>query len=328
MSACPKELKGIVLAVSIGIIAHIAAPYLPSLLGGILTALLLGMVAGNFFRLPEDYQAGISLTSGRLLEVSILFLAFGINFGHIARLGAVSFSIIAVMVFSMLLITYFLSARVKCPGSTGWLIGFGTAICGSSAIAALAPGVAKNKEDVAIAMAVINLLGSLFMVLMPVLIPLVSNFADVAENSGMFIGGTLHSVGNVAGAGYAVSDVVGEAAITIKMARVALLSPALLFFHYLLNRNRSGEVKKKFSLPWYLWGFLAITVLGSFVNFPATLLDTMEEGGKLILTIAMAAIGLKVSFRTLYFSGRKGMVFGLIIFMVQVLLLAGLMWFL
>ena len=139
---------------------------------------------------------------------------------------------------------------------------------------------------------------------------------------GLLLGGTLHSVGNVAGAGYSISNEVGEAAITFKLARVALLSPALIFFNFLVNKNKGTHLKTFFTLPWYLWSFIAITIAATFIDFPSSFLDGMETAGKVILTIAMAAIGLKVSFKNLYYSGRKGIVFGLLIFAIQVMLIS------
>lgn len=322
MEQLQKEYRGILLATAIGLIGYFTSAYLPFSFNSILLALLIGIVVGNVLKIPETFQSGISFTSSKLLEFSILFLAFSINYTHIADLGALSFSIIAVMVLIMLIITYYLAIKIKCPGSTGWLIGFGTVICGSSAIAALAPGITKNKEDVGIAMAVVNLFGSIGMVVMPfVLMKMDLNTTQM----GLLLGGTLHSVGNVAGSGYTISNEVGEAAITFKLARVALLSPALIFFNFLVNKNKVKNWKEHFSLPWYLWSFIGITVLSSLVSFPSVFLDIMETTGKIILTIAMAAIGLKVSFRKLYQSGQKGIVFGLMIFAVQILLVTVLM---
>lgn len=317
-----KEYRGILLATAIGLIGYFTSAYLPFSFNSILLALLIGIIVGNVLKIPETFQSGIGFTSSKLLEFSILFLAFSINYTHIADLGALSFSIIAVMVLIMVIITYYLAIKIKCPGSTGWLVGFGTAICGSSAIAALAPGITKNKEDVGIAMAVVNLFGSIGMVVMPfVLMKMDLNTTQM----GLLLGGTLHSVGNVAGSGYTISNEVGEAAITFKLARVALLSPALIFFNFLVNKNKVKNWKEHFSLPWYLWSFIGITVLSSLVSFPSVFLDVMETTGKIILTIAMAAIGLKVSFKKLYQSGQKGIVFGLIIFAVQILLVTVLM---
>jgi uncharacterized integral membrane protein (TIGR00698 family) len=317
-----KEYKGVLLATTIGLIAYFSSSFLPASLNSILLALIIGMVVGNFMKIPDNYQSGIGFTSSKLLEFSILFLAFSINYTHIANLGAKSFSVIAIMVVVMLLITYYLAIKVKCPGSTGWLVGFGTTICGSSAIAALSPSITKNKDDIAISMAVVNLFGSIGMIILPIIL---QNFNLNTTQIGLMIGGTLHSVGNVAGSGYSISNEVGEAAITFKLARVALLSPALIFFNYLVNKNNVKNIKDFFNLPWYLWSFIGITILSSLIDFPSSFLEIMETLGKVILTIAMAAIGLKVSFKKLYVSGKSGIVFGLVIFMLQILLVAGLM---
>lgn len=324
MKQLQAEYRGIILSTIIGSISYAASAFIPGALNSILMALLAGMLVGNLIKVPENFQSGISFTSGKLLELSILFLAFSINYTHIAQTGALSFSIIAIMIVAMLLFTYYLSIKVKCPGSTGWLVGFGTAICGSSAIAALSPSVTKNKEDIGIAMAVVNLFGSIGMIVMPIVLVKM----DLSTTQmGLLLGGTLHSVGNVAGSGYTISNEVGEAAITIKLARVAMLSPALIFFNYLVNKDNVKNWKEHFRLPWYLWSFIGITILTSFIHLPDAFLGTMDTAGKIILTIAMAAIGLKVSFKKLYESGKNGILFGLIVFVVEVLLVGGLMMF-
>jgi uncharacterized integral membrane protein (TIGR00698 family) len=317
MNDLRTHLPGLLVATGLGLLGHFASACTPGWLNGILLALLLGMVVGNAVKLPAPVQPGIGSTGSKLLELSVIFLAFGIDYGHITALGAASFSIMLVMVVSMVLITFFMARRVRCPGSTGWLVGFGTAICGSSAIAALAPRVAKNKEDVGIAMAVVNLFGSVGMIVLPVLL---GRFTLSETQLGVLIGGTLHSVGNVVGAGYALSDGVGEVATTIKLARVAMLSPALILFNYLVNRGEIRGWRAHLQLPWYLWGFIGITVLTSVAPMPVALQDALDLAGKLALTIALAAIGLKVSFAQLFRSGRQGLVFGLVIFGVQFML--------
>jgi uncharacterized integral membrane protein (TIGR00698 family) len=308
------QLPGVALAAFIGFVGHFASAFTPGWLNGILLALLLGMLLGNLVRLPAGLGPGVGFTSGKLLELSVIFLAFGIDYGHVVALGMGSFIIVVVMVVSMVLLSFFLARQVRCPGSTGWLVGFGTAICGSSAIAALAPRVAKNKEDVGIAMAVVNLFGSVGMVALPLVLV---HFPLTETQLGVLIGGTLHSVGNVVGAGYALSDGVGEVATTIKLARVAMLSPALILFNYLVNRHEAQGWRAHLQLPWYLWGFIGITVTTSVLSLPVAVFDAMELAGKLSLTIALAAIGLKVSFAQLFRSGRQGAVFGLVILAVQ-----------
>jgi uncharacterized integral membrane protein (TIGR00698 family) len=318
-----KEYRGFLLSWALGLSAYFLSQYTPNWLNGILLALLLGMLVGNLLKIPALFQSGIAFTSSKQLELSILFLAFSINYSHMAALGAASFSIIGFVVLTIILITFYLATQVNCPGSTGWLVGFGTAICGSSAIAALSPSVSKKSDDVAIAMAVVNLLGSMGMLVLPFAL---GGLNLNTQQMGLIIGGGLHSVGNVAGAGYGISKEVGEAAISIKLARVALLSPALILFNYLVNKNEMGGWKSYLKLPWYLWGFLLITALSSFIKLPEALLSALDAIGKLILIVAMAAIGLKVSFKQMFQSGKQGLGFGLLIFFIQMLLLFGLVW--
>jgi uncharacterized integral membrane protein (TIGR00698 family) len=170
MKQLQTEYRGILLSTIIGLISYFISVLIPGTLNSILMALLAGMVVGNVIKIPENFQSGIGFTSSKLLELSILFLAFSINYTHIAQIGVMSFSIIAIMIVLVLLFTYYLSIKVKCPGTTGWLVGFGTAICGSSAIAALSPSITKNKDDVGIAMAVVNLFGSIGMIVMPLVL--------------------------------------------------------------------------------------------------------------------------------------------------------------
>jgi uncharacterized integral membrane protein (TIGR00698 family) len=312
-----KQWKGILLSIVIGSIAIVITPFVPGM-NEILMGLILGIIISNVISIPSSFNEGIGFTGSKLLEISVLFLAFSINISHVANVGWTSFVIVAIAVFSVLLLTLFLAKRFQCPGSTGWLIGFGTAICGSSAIAALAPTVAKNKEDVGIAIAVVNLLGTLGMIAFPFLYQRLNIDEHLIS---LLVGGSLHSVGNVAGAGYSISESIGQSAITIKLARVALLSPGLIYMNFMLNRNEDTHWSKHFRLPWYLWSFIAISLLVSFVPIPENLIKELEQVGKIILTIAMVAIGLKVKFKTLFQSGQRGIIFGTVIFLLMILIL-------
>jgi len=314
-----RFLWGVFFATFLGGLALFIAQFTPSYLNSILIALLLGIGINNVIKIPDILSPGLVFTSSKMLEFSIIFLAFSINYRSISNLGITSFSVIFLTVFLVLISVFILANKFKCPNSTGWLIGFGTAICGSSAIAALAPSVSKNKEDVAVSMSVVNLFGSLGMILLPLLFV---RFNFSTNQLGILLGGSLHSVGNVVGAGYSISNEVGEASMTIKLARVALLSPALLFFNYLVNRKSMNTWLDYIRLPWYLIGFFIISIVTSIVDFTPDFLVETEFLGKLVLTVAMAAIGLKVSFKMLLNGGKKGLLFGLVIFAIQFIFLS------
>lgn len=310
-------IPGILLAASLGFAAFFIAQFTPSFLNAYLVALILGMLLAPSLGKQKNLNGGIHWSGVKMLEWSVVLLAFGMDYKAIVQIGMSSFGIIAAVLFIVLLLTYYLSKVMDCPGKTGWLIGFGTAICGSSAIAALAPKIKAKEEDVAISLAAVNLYGSLGMILLPLFFQI---YPQALNQMAFVIGASLHSVGNVAGAGFAVSDDVGQLALVYKMARVALLSPALILMAWLDSKGKS-QAKFEWKLPWYLFVFLGISIFVTFYPLPNDLLLKSELIGKVILTIAMAAIGLKVNFFQLLKDGKRGLVFALIIFILQISLL-------
>lgn len=317
-SLVSSRLLGAGIAVLITLLAY----YLSDLIGfnSVLMALVLGVVIGNVVKLPESSTLGIKFSSGRILEISIALMAFGINYGNLVKLGWQAVVLVAVTMTVVLITTKALAKKMNCPGSTGWLIGFGTAICGSAAIAALAPKIVKDKSDIGISLAVVNLYGLLGMIFIPLIT--VELLSDV-QNS-ILIGASLHAVGNVAGAGFALSDSIGEMAVTIKLGRVALLTPALLLFGASFNQKENG-VKKRAKLPWYLVAFILISIVFSFVPLPETLLTFIKKSSNFLLAVAMAAIGLKVGLKSLLSSGKKGLAFGGILFIIELAVIIALM---
>lgn len=295
-------------------IAVFALSELLSFLNPILGGLLLGILISNFIRIPNGIQTVSQKAGSRFLEFSVLFLAFGINYSHLAHLGWQSLLFVFLLVLLVLIATFSVSKK-----PLDWLIGFGTAICGSSAIAALAPSLEKEKGDAGIAMAVVNLYGMLGMIVLPFV--LIKLDLQLIQNA-FILGGSLHSVGNVAGAGYMISNEAGELAVTVKLARVALLSFGLVFFNFVTKKSKDLHWVNYFRLPWYVWGFIMITLLVSVIEIPNDYLKLIELAGKLLLTIAMTNIGMQIRFRDLIQSGKKGLVFGLGIWIFQLIVIA------
>jgi uncharacterized integral membrane protein (TIGR00698 family) len=317
-----KILSGVLLTLAIAT----GAIFLGDWLGfnAILLALVIGIILGNLIKLPASLNPGIKTSSGRFLEFAIILMAFSIDYGSFLKLGWETILIVVLTMAAVLLCTVWLGKKMDCPSNSGLLVGFGTAICGSTAIAALAPSVSKDKSDIGIAMAVVNLYGLIGMIFIPLL---TADWLSDVQN-GILLGASLHSVGNVAGAGFAMSESIGELAVTVKLGRVALLTPALLIFsHFTSNKTESSD-QKKLRLPWYLVTFIMISIVVSILSVPTEILAYCKKGSSFLLAIAMAAIGLKVSFKTLLTSGKKGLVFGAILFMAQLAVIAGLMWLL
>lgn len=323
MTILKNIISGLILVAIVMSFAFVVSHY--SGFNVILLALLIGILVGNSISVPTNFTPGIKWSSNHFLEFAIVFLAFGINYQVLLNLGWQSIAVVVLSMVSLLIFTRILAIKLKCPGSTGWLIGFGTGICGSAAIAALAPGVSKDKSDIGIALAVVNLLGLVGMIGFPMLIP---TFGLSDAQAALLIGGSLHSMGNVAGAGMAIGGDIGEMSIAIKLGRIALLTPALLFFRFLLNKGNSTASKEtiKLTLPWYLWAFIAISIITTLVVLPSTLISFSKSFSNILLAAALGAIGLSVSFKSLLQNGKKGILFGAIIFAVYLILLGLFSW--
>lgn len=312
---------GLSLTLTIGMVAFGLSSIID--FNAILLALVLGIIVGNVTKLPDSFESGIKLSSGKLLELAIVFMAFSIDYVSLLSLGWSTILIIVISVVIVLVATLFLSEKMKCPSQAGLLVGFGTAICGSSAVAALAPSIGSDKSDMGISMAVINLYGLLGMLSIPAI---TQGFLSDPELS-VLLGASLHSVGNVAGAGFALSDTIGELAVTVKLGRVALLTPALIIFTIFIGPEAKGEsLKSKLKLPWYLGLFILISIVASVVTIPAEVKTIAASSSSFLLALAMAAIGLKVSFSTLVSSGKKGLIFGALLFAIQLIAIGIMMW--
>jgi uncharacterized integral membrane protein (TIGR00698 family) len=306
------QLPGILFSALIGLLSMWIAPMIP-MANSIVVALFIGIVIANVSTTPKVLESGIKFSSKNILEFAIIFLGFGISFQDIANLGWHIVGVLVGTIVVVLLVTLYLTKMFTCRASTGYLVGFGTAICGSSAIAALAPKISQNKNDAGIAIAVINLYGLIGMILLP----LFFHSEMLFDTAALLIGGTLHGVSNVAGAGYAINEVVGDLAITIKLGRVALLAPALIFFNFLINREAS--ILDNLKLPYYIIGFIAATATVTFFSVSPDIISLFRYLGKLFLTIAMAAIGLNIHLSHLYSEGKVALGFGAVIFIVQIL---------
>ena len=200
-----------------------------------------------------------------------------------------------------ILLAWVVGAAFRLRPDQRLLIGFGTAICGSSAIAACAPMVTEDEQDIGVAVATVNLLGVIGILVLPLVISTIG-FSTI--EGGILVGASLQAVGHVVAAGYSMGDMAGELATLVKMGRVSLLIPLVLMLGLLPHKKSSGKV-----LPAYLIGFIAMAILGS-LGIPEPIGDGVKLAGKLTLCTAMAGIGLSIQFKQFVSQGSKILVFG------------------
>lgn len=315
-------LPGLVITGLAAAISWFVGPQIPGL-SSVIFGLLIGIVLGNLWTPTATFQTGISFSSGKVLEFSIVMMAFEMNISALSQVGLPILAIVLISVVAILGFTLFLSKRMNCPQENGWLIGFGTAICGSSAISAIGPLITKDKAQIGISLAVINILGGLGIFFVSALIPL---FELESTQAGVLVGGSLHSVGHVAGAAALLDEEARNVAISVKLVRVAMLTPALILFSNIINSKQNKETKYSFKLPIYLILFIVVSLFVSFIGVPKEVVSITKNLSSIGLTVAMVGIGLGISFKKLLQTGMKALSFGIVIFLSFLLILLGLIW--
>ncbi|MEG2188512.1 MAG: putative sulfate exporter family transporter, partial [Christensenella sp.] len=156
MKFLKKNIFGIILCLIIALPAFFLGKLLP-VIGGPVFAILIGMVLALLIKNKEHVQTGVNFTSKKILQWAVVLLGFGMNLSEILRLGAQSLPIIVSTIATSLIISYVMFRAMKMPANISTLIGVGSSICGGSAIAAAAPVIGANDEEIAQAISVIFL---------------------------------------------------------------------------------------------------------------------------------------------------------------------------
>ena len=288
-------------------------------LSPILWALILGLVSGNLFNLKKNFGKALTFGEKEMLAVAIVLLGFQMDFSKIASI----LWLVPVLIL-MIILSIFLGQKLapafKIDQECGILLGAGNAICGTSAIASIAPVIKAKPYQTAISISVIHLLGTLALLLIPVLIPILKL---ESEAWGIITGGTFQAVGQAIGAGYTVNPMAGEIATIVKLARVLMLGPVVLYFS--LKRKKDDVSTERPKLPLFIYGFVLAALLGNF--FPVIQeQEFLMKGQDFFLVLAMAAIGSKIFYKDLLVSGPKALKLGSLIFVFQIVFMVAFIW--
>jgi uncharacterized integral membrane protein (TIGR00698 family) len=311
---------GLALASVVGATATFLSPHIH--VSGLVVAIVAGMMLHALAR-DERYQAGIQTASTWLLRTGVALLGLRITVAEVASLGWATVAMIIAGIGLTIGLGILASRKLRLGDHFGVLSGGAVAICGASATLAIATVLPKHEEAERDATFVVIAVTALSTVAM-LLYPLVASMAGLGEHAtGIFLGGTIHDVAQVVGAGYAVSPHTGDIATIVKLLRVAMLLPVCVAIGVVLQARggvRSG--RRPPVLPWFAVVFAILVVLGSAGWVPAT---AIEAGGTIstwLLVTAMAAIGMKTSVRSLAKVGPKAvlLVVGETIFLAAMVL--------
>ncbi|MBW9330760.1 MAG: putative sulfate exporter family transporter [Lactococcus raffinolactis] len=311
-------LPGLGLSVSVAVLAKIVAIFLPDL-GGATLAILFGIVLGNTFFKQEVLAVGTKFSESVLLEYSVVLLGFTVTFQTISHLGFNGLGYIIAMMATVIISTILIGKRLGFSDNMSTMMAGGNAVCGSSAIGAIAPSIGAKDDEKGQVITLVNLLGTVMMLTLPFLGTMLYG-KDLLANSAL-LGGTLQSVGQVVAGASLINPETVSYAMLFKITRIIFLVVVVFVFQQRAQKQGTAQVQhlKKVSVPWYVIAFLSVCILNSCVKLPQFFNDGAHQIGTWFETIALAAIGLRLDFKKFMKEGLSFLTYGLLVGIVQTL---------
>jgi len=308
-------LQGLVLVGFFALLASFLSGYVGGL-SPLIIGIVLGMIYANTFRdkLPKVFDTGIIFSTKTVLRGAIIFYGFRLTFQDIAQVGISGVLVSTLIVSLTFIIGYFVGTKIlKMDRDTTILTTAGSSICGAAAILATEPVVKGEAYKTAIAVSTVVLFGTLSMFLYPFLYK--AGFIPLSpEGMGIYIGGTLHEVAHVVGAGSAISQEVANSAVIVKMIRVMLLAPFLIILSFWLSKKATKKEQRKITIPWFAVWFIIVAGFNSLNFVPKNLIDNINTVDTFALTMAMSALGMQTNFKKFKQAGLKPIYLATILF--------------
>lgn len=316
MNFVKKNWKGILLCLAISVPAWYLGRLVP-VVGGPVFAILAGMILTLFIKKKDALKPGLTFTSKKILQYAVVLLGFGMNFTEVLSKGRQSLPIILSTISTSLIIAFVLHKAMKMPSKISTLIGVGSSICGGSAIAATAPVIDADDEEIAQSISVIFL----FNIIAALIFPTLGGLLGLSnEGFGLFAGTAINDTSSVTAAAAAWDGIHGshtlEAATIVKLTRTLAIIPITLVLGLIRAKkersNASGaKVNMKKIFPFFVLFFLLASIVTTVFNLPAAVTGPLKELSKFFIIMAMAAIGMNTHIVKLVKSGGKPIFMGL-----------------
>jgi uncharacterized integral membrane protein (TIGR00698 family) len=313
LAAAPAFLvavvPGVALCIAITLLATLVQAWEETAFGhayieALVIAILLGIAIRSLWQPAKLWRAGISFSARTLLEIAVVLLGASISLAAIVASGPALLAGIVATVTAALGASYATSRALGLPRRVSILIACGNSICGNSAIAAVAPVIGADSDDVASSIAFTAILGVVVVLGLPLLIPLL---AMSETQYGVLAGLTVYAVPQVLAATLPISTVSAQLGTLVKLVRVLMLGPVVVLLSLFRARlNVSGPAQRPglmYLVPWFILGFLLLAGARSIGLIPASLLAPIAISAKSLTVISMAALGLGVDVRVV---GRVG----------------------
>lgn len=303
-----ETIKTLFPGVFIAAITGLAALFLSEHYGApaMLFALLLG-IALSFLHQDTSCKAGIEFTASTILRIGVALLGLRIAFSDLMLLGWNTALMLIVAIVTTIGLGVILAKILGLQKRFGALTGGSVAICGASAamaISAVLPNSETKERDTLLTIIGVTSLSTIAMVVYPIIVNYL-NLTDVEAS--IFLGGTIHDVAQVVGAGYSISEETGNMSTLVKLVRVSFLMPVVLMFLLAAKsycKSTTVDAKSP-TFPAFLIGFIVLMIINSIINVPETITKTATDISRFALVISIAAIGMKSNLSKLACVGIK-----------------------
>ena len=315
---------GLLLCLAIAVPSWFLGKCFP-IIGGAVIAILAGMIITLFLKNRSHLEAGIKFTSKKILQWAVILLGFGLDLNVILQTGKQSLPIILCTITASLVIAYVLHRLLHIPSKISTLIGVGSSICGGSAIAATAPVIDADDEEIAQSISVIFFFNILAALLFPTLGHLLGFSTTSGEAFGIFAGTAVNDTSSVTAAAstwdgmWNLGSATLDKAVTVKLTRTLAIIPitlVLAFFRTRKEKKNGGSGQKvqfRQIFPFFILFFIAasiITTVAVNAGVPASFFSPIKTLSKFFIVLAMAAIGLNSNIVKLVKSGGKPILLG------------------
>ena len=280
-----------ILAMVLCVSGYVSSPV--ALVGGFLFSYFLG----------HPFLSLNSKAVNWLLKIAVVGLGFGMNLKETLAAGKDGFILTVFSIVITLVLGYFLGKILKMNRKSSHLISSGTAICGGSAIAAVAPVINASEKDISIALGVIFLLNSIALIVFP---PLGHLFGLSQHEFGLWCAIAIHDTSSVVGAAYTFGEEALKVATTVKLARALWIIP-LSIFSVFLFKGKGKSVK----IPYFIFLFILAIILNSYLPIPEIITGGITSISKSLLVLTLFLIGAGLSIDKIKSAGWKPMILGI-----------------
>jgi len=317
-------IPGVLLCVGVTLLATFVQGIEQRLVGeayleALVLAIVLGVAIRSVWTPGALWSPGIKFSAKMLLEIAVVLLGAAVSVRTVLAIGPAMLVGIAVIVVLAILSSYGISRVLGLPRRMAILVACGNSICGNSAIAAVAPVIGADGDDIASSIAFTAVLGVVVVLGLPLLVPLL---ALSLTQYGVLAGLTVYAVPQVLAATLPIGALANQVGTIVKLVRVLMLGPVVLILSLFAGRLREGaaadapggtagmrpgstRVPVHQLVPWFIVGFLLVAVARSLGLLPAALLPTLAWLTTMLTTISMAGLGLGVDVRVVAGAGAR-----------------------